>query len=44
MLFRHHRHRSDEEEMLRFGVQFADGAKATNTAGFIIAMIRPRVR
>jgi len=42
MLFGPHRHRAHgvgdaeglPDEMLRFGVQFADGSKATNTAGF----------
>lgn len=42
MLFGPHRHRLRKpggqdalaEEMLRFGVQFADGGKATNTGGF----------
>jgi hypothetical protein len=40
MLFGPHRHRhgggreGPPDEMLRFGVQFANGAKATNTGGF----------
>lgn len=40
MLFGHHRHRRRgqqegiDPELLRFGVQFADGSKATNIGGF----------
>jgi hypothetical protein len=51
MLFGPHRHRLRRpgsgqalpDEMLRFGVQFADGGKATNTGGFHLARIRRQV-